>query len=170
LLPLVWLYIHKTKPGLHLRAVGENPAAADTWASTLPHALSLHLCRRLSGRFGGGGHQRGYRSWLVQQSDHLRAGWIAVALVIFAQLESWRAALGGTCLACCVIYYRLQGPTMLFGVVNPFFHNMNLVFFLQMTPYVSTIIALIWGSSAARKKRSAPPPPGHPLQRGERGL
>ncbi len=59
---------------------------------------------------------------------------------------------------------------MLFGLANPFFFNTNLVFFLQMTPYLLTIIALVWGSSAARKKRiGSPAALGTAYQRGERG-
>lgn len=30
LVPLTWFYIHKTRPGMHLKAVGEKPSAADT--------------------------------------------------------------------------------------------------------------------------------------------
>ena len=33
LVPLTWYFLYKTRPGLHLRAVGENPAAADSWES-----------------------------------------------------------------------------------------------------------------------------------------
>ncbi len=29
LVPLIWFYINRTRPGMHLRAVGENPTAAD---------------------------------------------------------------------------------------------------------------------------------------------
>ena len=29
LTPATWFYIHRTRPGMHLRAVGEHPAAAD---------------------------------------------------------------------------------------------------------------------------------------------
>ncbi len=99
-------------------------------------------------------------------------GWIAVALVIFAHWNPWRAALGGYLFGILRRFtLDLQGPRILFGLANPFFYNTNLVFFLQMTPYILTIIALIWGSSAARKKRiGAPAALGTPYQRGERGL
>ena len=63
----------------------------------------------------------------------------------------------------------LQGPMLLFGAPNPFFYNHNLVFFLQMTPFLLTIIALVWGSAASRRQRiGAPAALGVPYVRGER--
>jgi simple sugar transport system permease protein len=60
---------------------------------------------------------------------------------------------------------------MLLGYRNPFFYDHNLVFFLQMTPFVLTILALVWGSASARRKRlGAPAALGQPYVRGERGL
>ena len=65
----------------------------------------------------------------------------------------------------------LQGPRMIFGLNNPLFANSNLGFFLQMTPFILTILALIWGSRAAQRKRlGAPAALGVPYVRGERGL
>jgi len=173
LVPLVWLYIHKTKPGLHLRAVGENPAAADTLGVNIYRTRYLYTFAGgcLAGLAGAAISVAIAPGWYSNLTTSGQ-GWIAVALVIFAQWNPWRAALGGYLFGMLRRFtIDLQGPTMLFGMVNPFFHNMNLVFFLQMTPYVLTVIALIWGSSAARKKRiGAPAALGTPYQRGERGL
>jgi len=99
-------------------------------------------------------------------------GWIAVALVIFAQWNPLRAALGGYLFGMLRRFMLdLQGPMVLLGMRNPFFYNHNLVFFLQMTPFILTIIALVWGSRAAMRKRlGAPAALGVPYVRGERGL
>ncbi len=60
---------------------------------------------------------------------------------------------------------------MLLGMVNPLFINSNFSFFLKMTPYLLTIIALVIGSrAAARKRLGAPAALGVPYVRGERGL
>jgi simple sugar transport system permease protein len=60
---------------------------------------------------------------------------------------------------------------MLLGFVNPLFINPNLGFFLQMAPYLLTILALVIGSRAAiRKHIGAPAALGEPYIRGERGL
>jgi simple sugar transport system permease protein len=65
----------------------------------------------------------------------------------------------------------LQGPPLLFGLKNPLYINSNYGFFLQMMPYILTIIALVIGSrAAARKRLGAPAALGEPYIRGERGL
>jgi simple sugar transport system permease protein len=65
----------------------------------------------------------------------------------------------------------LQGPPMLLGFTNPLYINSNYGFFLQMMPFILTIIALVWGSRAATRKRiGAPAALGTPYIRGERGL
>lgn len=173
LVPLTWYYINRTKPGLHLRAVGENPAAADTLGVNIYRTRYLYTF--IGGCFAGLAGAAisvaiapGWYSNLTVSGQ----GWIAVALVIFAHWNPWRAALGGYLFGVLRRFtLDLQGPAVIFGLANPFFKNNNLVFFLQMAPYLLTIIALIWGSSAARKKRiGAPAALGIPYQRGERGL
>ena len=69
-----------------------------------------------------------------------------------------------------VEFLDLQGPAVLFGFTNPLFINSNFNFFLQMTPFLLTIMALVWGSRAAERKRlGAPTALGVPYIRGERG-
>jgi simple sugar transport system permease protein len=98
-------------------------------------------------------------------------GWIAVGLVIFAQWNPLRAALGAYAFgALRRLILDLQGPTSLLGVRNPFFYNPFLGFFLQMVPYAFTIVVLILGSrEAARKRMGAPAALGLPYVREERG-
>ena len=98
-------------------------------------------------------------------------GWIAIALVIFAQWNPYRAALGGYLFGMLRrLILDLQGPKVLFGLVNPLYVNSNYSFFLIMTPYFLTIIALIFGSRAVAKKRAGSPSAlGIPYIRGERG-
>ena len=53
LVPIAWYYINRTRPGLHLRSVGEYPAAADALGiNVLSPALLLRLRRRRAGRTG----------------------------------------------------------------------------------------------------------------------
>jgi hypothetical protein len=98
-------------------------------------------------------------------------GWIAVGLVIFAQWSPLRAALGA------YLFGALRrgilgsaGPRILFGFVNPLYINSNWGFFLQMTPYILTILALVIGArAAARKRLGAPAALGLPyIRRGDR--
>lgn len=173
LIPLVSFYIFKTKPGLHLRAVGEKPAAADTLGVNIYGVRYLYTF--IGGCFAGLAGASisvaispGWYSSLTTSGQ----GWIAVALVIFAQWNPTRAALGGYLFGMMRRFMLdLQGPALLLGMRNPFFYNHNLVFFLEMTPYLLTILALLWGSSSARRNRiGAPAALGQPFRRGERGM
>ena len=98
-------------------------------------------------------------------------GWIAIALVIFAQWSPLRAALGAYLFGALRRgILDLQGPATLLGFTNPLYINSNWSFFLQMMPYILTIVALILGSRSAMKKRlGAPTSLGLPYIRGERG-
>jgi ABC-type uncharacterized transport system permease subunit len=99
-------------------------------------------------------------------------GWIAIGLVIFAQWDPIRAALGSYAFgALRRLILDIQGPTTLLGFANPFYYNPYWGFFLQMLPYAFTIIVLIIGSREAMRKRlGAPAALGNPYIRGERGL
>ncbi|MCP4362791.1 MAG: ABC transporter permease [Chloroflexi bacterium] len=170
--PLCWYYINKTRPGMHLRAVGEKPAAADTMGINVYGVRYFYTfvggC--LAGLAGATISLSVSPGWYSSQTTSGQ-GWIAVGLVIFAQWNPLRAAFGGYLFGALRRFILdLQGPPKLFGMTNPLFINSNFGFFLQMMPFVLTIIALVWGSRAAMKKRlGAPAALGEPYIRGERG-
>ena len=170
--PLVWYYINRTRPGLHLRAVGEYPSAAD--------ALGINVFRLryfyvfLGGMLAGLGGATislavspGWFSELTTGGQ----GWIAVGLVIFAQWDPVRAAFGSYAFgALRRLILDIQAPLTLFGFDNPFYYNPYWGFFLQMLPYAFTVIVLVIGSrEAIRKRLGAPAALGNPYIRGERG-
>lgn len=170
--PLAWYYINRTRPGLHLRAVGEYPSAAD--------ALGINVFRMryfyvfIGGMLAGLGGATislavapGWFSELTTGGQ----GWIAVGLVIFAQWDPVRAAIGSYAFgALRRLILDIQGPTILFGMRNAFYYNPYLGFFLQMLPYAFTVIVLVIGSrEAIRKRLGAPAALGNPYIRGERG-
>ncbi|MCX6081472.1 MAG: ABC transporter permease [Chloroflexi bacterium] len=171
--PLAWYYINRTRPGLHLRAVGEYPSAAD--------ALGINVFRLRYIYVFVGGAMAGLAGatislaispgWFSELTT-AGQGWIAVGLVIFAQWDPFRAMLGSYAFgALRRLILDIQGPTMIFGLANPFFYNTYLGFFLQMLPYAFTVIVLILGSREAMRKRvGAPAALGTPYIRGERGL
>ncbi len=170
--PLCWYYIHKTRPGMHLRAVGEMPSAADTLGVSVYAVRYFYVfvggC--LAGLAGATISLAVSPGWYSSQTTSGQ-GWIAIALVIFAQWNPLRAALGGYLFGAIRRgILDLQGPATLLGFANPLFINKNYFFFLQMTPFILTIIALVWGSRAVAKKRlGAPAALGVPYIRGERG-
>jgi ABC-type uncharacterized transport system permease subunit len=170
--PLTWYYIHYTRPGMHLRAVGEKPAAADTMGISVYGLRYFYVfvggC--LAGLAGATISLSVSPGWYSTQTTSGQ-GWIAIALVIFAQWDPLRAALGGYLFGALQRgILDLQGPEMLFGFTNPLFINSNWGFFLKMTPYILTIVALVIGSrAAARRRLGAPAALGVPYIRGERG-
>jgi general nucleoside transport system permease protein len=173
LTPLAWYYINRTRGGLHLRAVGEYPAAADALGINVFRMRYLYvfvggLLAGLSGATISLAVSPGWFSELTTAGQ----GWIAVGLVIFAQWDPFRAALGSYAFgALRRLILDIQGPLTLFGFDNPFYYNPYLGFFLQMLPYAFTVIVLVIGSrEAIRKRLGAPAALGTPYVRGERGL
>lgn len=171
--PLIWLYINRTRPGLHLRAVGEFPAAADSLGISVykMRYLYVFIGGMLAGLAGSAISLSISPGWFSEKTTS-GEGWIAVGLVIFAQWNPIRAAFGSYIFgALRRLILDIQGPTMILGFANPFYYNPYYGFFLQMLPYAFTIIVLVLGSKEAIKKRIGTPAAlGIPYIRGERGM
>jgi simple sugar transport system permease protein len=92
----VWWYLNYTKTGLRLRAVGENPGAADSVGVNIVaykyvHIIAGSAIMGLGGFYMAlnmGGSFEGSNCWINGY------GWIAVALVIFANWNPAAAILG----------------------------------------------------------------------------
>ncbi len=172
LVPLAWYWIERTRPGLHLRAVGERPAAAD--------AQGINVIRLRYGYVLVGGLLAGLAGatitlaispgWFGDQTVGGR-GWIAVGLVIFAQWSPIRAAVGAYLFGAIFrSILDIQGVPSILGVVNPFQAGRSATFFLEMLPYLFVILVVILGSREALRRRvGAPAALGIPYVRGERG-
>jgi len=173
LIPLAWLYINRTRPGMHLRAVGEYPAAADALGINVYGLRYFYVFvgGLLAGLAGATISLAVSPGWFSELTT-AGMGWIAVGLVILAQWDPLRAAFGAYAFgALRRLILDIQGPTMLLGLRNPFYYNPYWGFFLQMLPYAFTIIVLVIGSrEAIRKRLGSPAALGLPYIRGERGL
>ena len=158
LIPTTWFFLFHTRPGLNLRSVGENPVAADT------AGIGVAGIRYLSTVFGGmmAGLGGAYLSlaytpgWKENMSSG--QGWIAIARVIFALWNPWRAAL----------------DARLFGGVNALQFTLEArqitllpSYLLRMLPYLFTILilVLITRSKGVRRRSAAPASLGMPFQR-----
>ena len=91
----MWWYLKHTNAGLRLRAVGENPGAADSVGINVKRTKYLHICLGC-GIMGIGGY---YMALNMGGSFNSNCwingyGWIAVALVIFANWNPTLAILG----------------------------------------------------------------------------
>ena len=91
----MWWYLNRTTPGLRLRAVGENPGAADSVGINVKRCKYLHIMLGC-GIMGIGGYYMGLNmSGSFNSSCWINGyGWIAVALVIFANWNPAMAILG----------------------------------------------------------------------------
>ncbi|GHE05613.1 ABC transporter permease [Defluviimonas sp. 20V17] len=138
-----WAVLRYSRAGLILRAVGENHDAA--------HALGyrVRMVRTLALMFGGAcaGLGGAYISLVrvPQWSDGMTAGagWIALAIVVFASWRPWRVLLGAYIFGgVTVLQLRLQAA----GIAIP-------VQILSMAPYLITILVLVIMS--AKRGRAA---------------
>ena len=165
LVPALWAFLRFTRPGLNVVAVGEHPAAADSLGVRvgLTRTLAVLVGGLLAGLGGASLSLAVTPGWV----DGMTAGqgWIAVALVIFARWDPWRAALGAWLFG---TIRRL--PLDLQGLADvPLFQDPSVGFFLNMLPYLFTIGVLVAGSrEAVRRRLGAPAALGKPFERGRR--
>ncbi|MCI5898010.1 MAG: ABC transporter permease [Firmicutes bacterium] len=146
---LAQLYLSKTRQGLNLRAVGENPGTADATGINVIKYKYLATCigAAISG-LGGLYYVMDYTKGTWANDGTIEGlGWLAVALVIFA---TWRPknAIWGSYLFGLLYwaYFYMSGLT----------RSSQELF--KMLPYVVTIAVLI--AISLRKKREDQPPAG----------
>lgn len=139
LVPLVWWVLYRTSFGLHLRAVGENPEAADA------AGINVFRIRYLALAIGGGLMAAGGAFLSLAQLGSFifgiiaGRGWVCIALIIFANWMPsrvlWGALLFGGVSA---LQLRLQST----GAQLPY------ELFLAL-PYLVTILALVLAGRSA---------------------
>lgn len=140
------IIIKRTRIGLNLRAVGENPATADAAGINVNRYKYVATC--LGGVISGLGGLHFVMQYLSGgwNKDAIEQfGWLAVALVIFAV---WRPMLG-------IIGSVLFGALYVIPISVPGITPKTLQL-LELLPYVVTIIVL--AISSMRKKRETQPP------------
>ena len=143
--------LFRTRIGLHLRAVGENPATADAVGINVTKYKYLATCIG-SGIAGLGGFYY-IIDYMASQEAYLSLeafGWLSIALVIFALWRPHMTIIGsvafGFLFSCSSFITNIPGITVTM-VTKPL---------LKMLPYVFTIIVLI--ISSIRNKRENQPP------------
>ncbi len=142
-LVMAW-YLGKTRKGMNLRAVGENPATAD--AAGINVTRYKYLATVLGGGICGTGGM--YMVMVTFKGVWVHNpikgyGWLAVALVIFAAWSPTQALLaalifGG--LSILRMYVSLGLPDQIY----------------DMLPYVATVLVLIFTSMLRSRERSQP--------------
>lgn len=138
-------FLKKTKHGLNLRAVGENPATADAAGINVTRYKYFATC--IGGMIAGLGglfYVMDYCNGIWSNNGFGDRGWLAIAIVIFATWKPSLAILGS---------YLFGALYILFNYINV---PMQMIPLIQMLPYVVTIIVLIVVS--IRKRRENQPP------------
>ncbi len=161
MVPVAAYILYRTRPGLHLRAVGEDPATADAMGISV--ARIRYTATIVGGMLMGLGGAHLSLAYTPGWTENLTGGrgWIAIALVIFAMWDPWRAWLGALLFGGVnAIQFRLQaaGATVIPAAV------------LGMMPYLLTILVLtlITVYENISRRLGAPAALGVPYIRGER--
>jgi general nucleoside transport system permease protein len=131
LVPVTWYVLYRTPFGLRLRAVGENPEAADTAGVDVSRVRYLGVI--LSGALAaiGGAYLSIGQSSLFARNMSAGRGFIALAALIFGK---WRPVQ--TMLACLLFGFAEALSIQMQGV------SQIPVQFIQIIPYVLTIVVL----------------------------
>jgi ABC-type uncharacterized transport system permease subunit len=137
---VLWFVLFRTRHGMNVRAVGENPAAADAVGINVTAVRFLYtvLGSAISGAGGAYLVLAFTPSW---SPDVARGrGWVALAVVIFGAWKPFRVVLGAL----------LYGAMISLGFTAqarnwdlPFLGSGDLSFFLSMLPYLVTLVAIL---------------------------
>ena len=143
---IVSVYFNRTRSGLNLRAVGENPATADAAGINVGRYKYVSICLgSIIAGFGGLYYVMDYACGVWSNNAFGDRGWLAIALVIFA---IWRPNLS-------IIGSILFGGLF---IIHNYIPNLSMSDqeLFKMTPYLVTIIVLVVISML--KKREFQPP------------
>jgi len=154
---VAWFF-SRTSAGLRLRAVGENPQAAD--AAGLRVAMwrlaAVLAGAALVGLAGAYISVVSTKLWIAGMTGG--RGWIAVGLVIFARWSPWKALMGALLFGCIEALIPQLAAA---GVQLP-------QYFVMMTPYAVTLGVMVWVALARRGGDDEPGALGQPYVREER--
>ena len=133
LLPLSWFFLYKTRSGLNLRAVGENPYTADAMGINVKNVRYFYTI--IGGMLVGVGGAHLSLSYAPGWTENITGGrgWIVIALVIFSMWNPARSIWGALIFGGInAVQFRLQAS----GTTIP-------ASYLNMLPYLTTIVVLV---------------------------
>lgn len=152
------IYIYNTNKGLNLRAIGENPVCAD--AASIDVNLYKYVNVLIGGALCGIGGAYLSLVYIPAWQENVTAGrgWIAVALVIFAAWNPYKAIFGSYLFGGLgIVAFRFEALTA---------HVSQ--YLIDMLPYLVTIIVLLVVSMKKSRKNAPPQALGNAYFREER--
>lgn len=149
LVPIAWYVLYKTPFGLRIRSVGENPEAADAAGVRVDRMRYAGVL--LSGLLAGigGAYLSIGQSSLFTRNMTSGRGFIALAALIFGK---WRPVQ--TMLACLLFGFTEAVTIQMQGVVKLPSGDDIPVQFIQMVPYILTIVVLAGFIGSSRPPRA----------------
>lgn len=147
LVPVVWYLLFRTNIGAEIFAVGEDPETADTAGVSVFRIQ--YACVLIGGAFAGAGGAQLSIAFTNFWATEMVAGrgWIAVALVIFAQWQIWRVLVGAYLFAAVdalsfrsggTVGDQLLGQELLADLANVLVNPQV----METYPYIATILVL----------------------------
>lgn len=159
---LIYIYMKKTSLGLKMRMIGENPGAAD--ASGINITLYKYVHILIGGFLSGLGGAYITLVYVPVWTESVTGGqgWIAVALVIFSTWSPVKAIFGAYFFGMLRgLGFKLQNVSVpLIGTIPSQF--------LDMVPYIVTVLALIFMTLRKKKENQGPAALGLPYFREDR--
>lgn len=143
----MYYYLHHTRMGLNLRAVGENPAAAD--ATGIPVSAYKYAHILIGGGICGlGGAYVSLVTAVGNWQPHIMGGqgWIALALVIFSSWSPLKAMFGAFVFGALSVL-KLYVPREVVDIPGAIFN---------MLPFVVTCLVLVSSSIRMRRENQQP--------------
>ena len=135
--PLSWWVLYRTRFGLRLRAVGENPAAVDTAGISVARlrysalAIAAVLCALAGAQLATAEPAAGFTREMTAGR-----GYIALAALIFAK---WRPV---PALGACLLFGFFQALEIRGDVFTTLFHIRVSPFLLSALPFILTVVIL----------------------------
>ncbi len=136
MVPLSWYVLYRTRFGLRLRAVGENPAAVDTAGVNVVFLRysAVLICGVLCG-IAGAYLATALQAGFVKEMTAGR-GFIALAALIFAKWRPWHA------LYACMLFGFLQALALRPDLIEKYLAIKVQVQLLDALPYILTVVIL----------------------------
>ena len=139
--------LRHTRVGLHLRAVGENPATADAAGISISRYKYTATCLgSMVAGLGGLYYVMDYASGVWSNNAFGDRGWLAIALVIFTV---WRPNIA-------VLASILFGGLYILYLYIPTGTDLAVKELYKMLPYIATVIVLIIVSARSKKENQPP--------------